>query len=199
MDSSGGRYGLLTAPTAVLNELLGLARYSDRANALWPHAVWRRGQSDELSPPNAPAGYSAASGSPTPAYAVAPAPDNGQIQLAAASQPGFWDHWSIRGCQNCHGYTPGTLPPVPGQAPPWGTSWYSHGYSGGGFSAPDDRKQCEMQLNSDGGICAQQPTAKAGAVCRKTASDRWKHCLRTGELDDPTLFRARRKDGRYWP
>lgn len=51
-----------------------------------------------------------------------------------------------------------------------------------------DRKQCEMQDRRDRQICAQQPTNAATAVCHQTASDRYSHCLLTGEVSTPKLF-----------
>jgi hypothetical protein len=127
---------------------------------------------------------------------------DGQVQLAAAAPRGFWDYWGFRGCQNCHGYTPGTLPPIGGHSP------YPPGYSprsgnpGGSSSQPrkDKHPQCEMQERQDRGVCAQQPTERTKAVCNETATERRVWCdSHDGEIGKPRLFTARRKSDRPWP
>jgi hypothetical protein len=102
------------------------------------------------------------------------------VQVAATS-PGFWDYWSPRGCANCHGYTPGTLPPVGGHSPlPPGYSPRSGGANGpGGSSQPDrrDKKECDLQYDSDSQICGRLPSPRDVAICRESASRRYAHCL----------------------
>lgn len=62
-----------------------------------------------------------------------------QYEVAAAAPPRFWDYWSLRGCRNCHGYTPETLPPVGGHSPlPPGYSPRTGG-SGGSGGVPRQR------------------------------------------------------------
>jgi hypothetical protein len=121
----------------------------------------------------------------------------GLLQLAASPYNDFWDHW----CANCHGPMPGILPPS------WGQSLFPpnvlprSGSSGGGGSQPQDsHPQCEQQEQQDRGICAQQPTAKAQAVCMESAFRRRVYCDKNhGEIGSPALFTARRKSGRPWP
>jgi hypothetical protein len=109
---------------------------------------------------------------------------NGRVQMAAASTPGFWDYWGVKGCANCHGYTPDTLPPATGQSrlPP---SYSRRGGSSGSSSQPDwsDRPQCNQQFEADRKICQ-----KAGsAQCWANSSERLGHCNRTGEVGIPSL------------
>ena len=112
------------------------------------------------------------------------------VQLAATS-PGFWDYWSPRGCANCHGYTPGTLPPVGGQSPfPPGYSPRAGGGSGQGGSRPErrDKKECDLQYDSDSQICGRLPSPRDVAICKGTASERYAHCLRPdGTIGFPRL------------
>lgn len=107
-------------------------------------------------------------------------------------------------CPMCHGQVaipPGPIQPVPRpEAPSLPSPWDAvfPGWpvlrdmlgNGGGSSKPPepDRKQCEIQLQRDGQICARQPTARANAVCRGTAMDRYAHCRDTGEVDTPRLY-----------
>lgn len=112
------------------------------------------------------------------------------VQLAATS-PGFWDYWSPRGCANCHGYTPGTLPPVGGQSPfPPGYSPRTGGGSGRGGSRPErrDKKECDLQYDSDSQICGRLPSPSDVAICRDTASKRYAYCRRPdGTIGFPPL------------
>ena len=112
------------------------------------------------------------------------------VQVAATS-PGFWDYWSPRGCANCHGYTPGTLPPLGGQSPfPPGYSPRSGGGSGQGGSQPErrDKKECDLQLDSDSQICGRLRSPSDIAICRDTASRRYAYCLRPdGTIGFPPL------------
>lgn len=112
-------------------------------------------------------------------------PTAGQYQLAAAPPRGFWDYWGIRGCQNCHGYTPGTLPPYGGGFPS-GYSPRSGGGSGGSARPGDkwsDRPQCNQQFEADRKICQ---TAKS-SECWQNQNKRLWHCSTTGEVGTPPL------------
>ena len=141
------------------------------------------------------------SGSADQLSAGASSADRGTYQLAAVS-PRLWDYISPGGCANCHGYTPGTLPPYPGHSPfPPG---YSPRVGGSGQPGSEPRRdkypQCEMQERQDRGICAQQPTEPAKAECNKSATERRVWCEEhQGEIGSPDLFTARRRDGRRWP
>jgi hypothetical protein len=112
------------------------------------------------------------------------------VQLAAAS-PSFWDYWSPRGCANCHGYTPGTFPPIGGQSPiPPSYSPRSGEANGSGGSQPDrrDKKECDQQYQSDSQICGQLFRPSDRAICRETASERYAYCLRPdGTIGFPHL------------
>jgi hypothetical protein len=124
----------------------------------------------------------------------------GQLQLAAPSRS-IWDYWSIPGCANCHGYTPDTLPPYGRQSPFPPSVLPRSGSSGGGGPQPQEKyPQCEGQERNDRGICAQQPTSQAQAVCMESAVRRRIWCdSNQGEIGSPPLFMARRKSGRRWP
>lgn len=108
------------------------------------------------------------------------------VQVAARS-PGFWDYWSPRGCANCHGYTPGTLPPVGGQSP------FPPGYSprsgnGQGGSRKRRLPQCEVQYENDTERCNVLPKPDARARCWASASERRAYCLsHDGEVGWPRL------------
>jgi len=109
---------------------------------------------------------------------------NGRVQTAAASKPRFWDYWGVKGCANCHGYTPDTLPPSAGQSllPP---SYSPRRGSSGSSSQPEwsDRPQCNQQFEADRKICQ-----KAGsAQCWQNSNRRLGHCSRTGEVGIPQL------------
>ena len=115
----------------------------------------------------------------------------GQYQLAAASPRGFWDYWSPRGCQNCHGYTPDTLPPIGGQSP-FPPSYSPRTGGGGGErgaqSGGGQKKECDQQLASDSQICGRLRSPQDIAICRETASRRYSHCLRPdGTIGFPSL------------
>lgn len=118
-------------------------------------------------------------------------PPAGQYQLAAASPRGFWDYWSPKGCQNCHGYTPDTLPPVGGQSPfPPNYSPRAGGGSGDSGAQPRgrDKKECDQQAASDSQICGRLRSPQDIAICRETASRRYAHCLRPdGTIGFPPL------------
>ena len=114
-------------------------------------------------------------------------------------------HETPGSCVGCHGHLP--PPPMP---PPFGPFPWPIGpfpsfrdSSGGPRARPDrpdrDRKQCEMQEQSDRGICSQQPTERAKAVCYGQVVKRRNHCNATREIGEPDLFTAYRNDGRRWP
>ena len=164
---------------------------------------WRsvRIEQDDQSPDPTSAGlksFDGPMGAPERGYGIVvdapptsqPGPRGQFVQQAAAS-PGFWDYWSPRGCANCHGYTPGTLPPVGGQSPlPPNYSPRSGGASGQGGSQPDrrDKKECEQQLESDSQICGRLPRREDVAICRGTASERYAYCRRPdGTIGFPRL------------
>jgi hypothetical protein len=113
-----------------------------------------------------------------------------QYQSAAASRGGFWDYWGFKGCQNCHGYTPETLPPYGGHSPlPPGYSRRSGGSSGdSGDSAQSrrewsDRSQCNQQFEADREICQKAKSPK----CWENQNKRLGHCSATGEVGTPAL------------
>lgn len=129
-------------------------------------------------------------------------PDSGPgraVQLASTRPPP-----TPTNCITCHGRSPVPAPlpwPIGPVLGPIGTLPSLRDIPGVGprGSGDRDRKQCEIQERSDRGICAQQPTSEAAAVCNKTAFDRRVHCDETGEIGEPDLFTARRKSGRRWP
>ena len=128
--------------------------------------------------------------------------DTNGFQLAAATFPA-WGRWPINGCTNCHNPQTGDLLPgsIPGPRPPMFSPRVG---SGPGGSSPEPRRdkhpQCEMQERQDRGICAQQPTDRAKAVCNASATDRRSWCdNHEGEIGTPDLKTAYRKDGRRWP
>lgn len=125
--------------------------------------------------------------------AITPASSNprGAPAPVAAPSRGFWNYWSPQGCASCHGYTPGTLPPLGGQSPlPPTYSPRSGGANGQGGSRPhrDDREECHQQYASDSQICARLRSPRDIAICRDTASKRYANCLPIdGRLDFPAL------------
>jgi hypothetical protein len=108
------------------------------------------------------------------------------VQLAAAP-PGFWDHWSPRGCANCHGYTPGTLPPV-GRQSPFPPGYSPRSGSGQGGSPKRRLPQCDVQYENDTERCYLLPKPDARARCWASASERRAYCLsHDGEVGWPKL------------
>jgi hypothetical protein len=113
---------------------------------------------------------------------------------------------TVDDCVDCHGRLP-SPPQIPGMLPPFGKLPLPGGFPffrdlPGGAPPPPrrgERKQCEMQERSDRGICSQQPTEPAKAVCNESAFRRRVHCDRTGEIGEPGLSTARRESGRRWP
>ena len=163
---------------------------ADRTPPGWTQIGPNRWRSDSSSPDDPPK--------------LTNASTDGSYQLAAAISPSFWDYWSPQGCASCHGYTPGSLPPIGGQSPrPPTYSPRSGGGAASGGSSGEPRQrypQCERQERQDRGICAQQPTEPAKAACNASATERRVWCdTHQGEIGEPDLFRARRKDGRPWP
>jgi len=118
-----------------------------------------------------------------------PLSSSGHHHLTAASPRGFWDYWSPRGCQNCHGHTPDTLPPIGGYSPfPPGCSPRTGNGSSGSQPGRRDKKECDQQLKSDSQICGRLQDPRHVAICRGTASDRYAHCLRPdGTIGFPHL------------
>jgi hypothetical protein len=85
-------------------------------------------------------------------------------------------------CAACHW---GGTPPFP----PRGQGILRDGISQPPSKPPErDRKQCEIQDARDREICGRQPNNAAKSVCHETASNRYAHCLRTGEVGEPNLF-----------
>lgn len=105
---------------------------------------------------------------------------------------------TVWNCPTCHGRLP--LPPQIQPLQPL----FRYFPPSSGSSSPqpgrDPYPQCEKQERADRGICAQQPTEPAKAVCNASATDRREWCeTHQGEIGSPDLFTARRKDGRRWP
>jgi hypothetical protein len=118
-------------------------------------------------------------------------PDQDNVQKAPAAATA----WS---CPSCH------IPlPLPPQLEPLAPLFRKIPPSWSG-PAPEPRRekypQCEMQERQDRGICAQQPTEPAKAVCNASATDRRVWCEEhQGEIGSPDLTTAWRKNGRRWP
>jgi hypothetical protein len=113
-----------------------------------------------------------------------------RYELAADASRPFWDYWGIRGCQNCHGYTPETLPPYGGHLPfPPSHTPRVGGSSGGGDGGAkrrdewSDQKQCTLQFEADRQICQKARSPK----CWKNQNKRLGHCNSTGEVGTPAL------------
>jgi hypothetical protein len=109
-----------------------------------------------------------------------------KYQLTApAGSPGFWDHWSIRGCSNCHGYTPETLPPIGGHSPFPPIFERRGGRSDGSAGARwSDRPQCNQQFEADRKICQNAKSPQ----CWENSNRRLSHCSSTGEVGIPPLM-----------
>jgi hypothetical protein len=133
---------------------------------------------------------------------------DGRYELAAASPRGVWDYWSPQGCANCHGYTPGTLPPVGGHSPfPPSFSPYARGAgSSGGGASPEpehpEPPQCKQQEQRDNSICKRQvapnpkDTPEVRAICHASRMDRYGYCLKTkGEIGFPQLMTYKAQQG----
>jgi hypothetical protein len=99
------------------------------------------------------------------------------------------------GCKNCHGGLEPPALPLPWQ---WSGDRLLRDTPNSPPSKPPerDRKQCELQLEFDTDICNGQATEEAKAVCHASASNRYAHCRRTGEVDTPYLSTFRRSPRR---
>ena len=122
------------------------------------------------------------------AYRLAAAPQPGQFQLTAASQPAAAP--GIANCPTCHGRVPPLLP-FPFPFLPGGPFFRdTPSMRSGGGSQPDrrDKKECEQQLDSDSQICGRLRWPEDIAICRGTASDRYAYCRRPdGTIGFPRL------------
>jgi hypothetical protein len=117
----------------------------------------------------------------------------GSYQLAAASSS-LWDYLSPGGCANCHGYRPGTLPPVGGQSPlppsySPRTGGGGNGGGGGGSSRSvprrewSDKPQCNQQFNNDRKICQRAHNY----LCWENQMKRLATCNETDLIGIPQL------------
>jgi len=132
-------------------------------------------------------------------------------QLAALSLPSRLPI-PVPGCASCHGprqppVSPPSASPLPPRVDdPW--TYYpdiSRRDGGGWGTSPsrsgDDRKQCEIQEKRDNEICKRQvspdpdDTPRVRAVCHASKMDRYKHCLRTGEVATPKLQTTKVQQG----
>lgn len=127
---------------------------------------------------------------------VSPQAPNGRYQMVAANPRGFMDYWGFKGCQNCHGYRPETLPPYGGHSP--FPSDYSprSGGSGGSGRRPEGEgsggknpKQCAVQYENDSDICRRVPAAAVRRRCWTSAAGREAYCIKSkGEVGYPRLI-----------
>lgn len=193
-SATDGAYDASYFPASSATSFGGAAKADDQLDASGDAGlIWSTAGGNRWPTQRAPA-------SPLSAWQ----PDNfGRYRLAAAATPrGFWDYWGVRGCANCHGYKPGTLPPAGGHSP-FPPNYSPRSGNSNGSSTPqprrDERKQCAAQERNDRGVCTQQPTERAKAVCHQSATRRRVHCNATGEIGEPELFTARRRSGRPWP
>ena len=92
----------------------------------------------------------------------------------------FWDYWGFQGCQNCHGYKPGTLPPILSPRSGDGSGGYGNSARRGEWS---DRPQCNLQFESDRKICQAAKSPR----CWENQTKRLGHCSATGEVGTPPL------------
>jgi hypothetical protein len=128
-----------------------------------------------------------------------------QHPLANRSASGASSHETPESCATCHGRVPPPrLPPLP-LPPPFGPFPWPIGpfpsFRDIPVARPErpdrDRKQCEMQYQNDGRICAGQPKPQDVAICRASASKRLAHCnANDGEVGTPALDTAKRLRGR---
>ena len=92
----------------------------------------------------------------------------------------------IADCIGCHGRIP---PPFSFPFPIDGFPIFREGSSRPPSKPPErDRKQCEMQDQRDREACGLQPNSAAKRGCHESASARYAHCLKTGEVGWPNLF-----------
>ncbi len=87
-------------------------------------------------------------------------------------------------CIGCHGRLRPPTIPFPWT---WGRSRRDNPNSTPPKPPERDRKQCELQYEFDTDICNGQASEEAKAVCHGSASNRYAHCRKTGELDTPHL------------
>lgn len=224
-DAAASRFGVSLSPS----DLSALSRYLTFQSFLpksgsglfgsgWAQFMTDRAMSaarrpDSVSYPSGrgiPASAAAVQPNQYPNGSIDPAADDGggRYELAAASPRGLWDYWSPQGCANCHGYTPGTLPPVGGHSPfPPSFSPYARGAgsSGGGVSPEPEHPeppQCKQQEQRDNGICKRQQapnpkdTPEVRAICHASRMKRYAHCLATeGEIGFPPLMTYKAQQG----
>lgn len=164
---------------------------------------WARFMADRATSPPVPSPADPQLGiEQTPSSLRGDPGSNSSYQQAALSSPSRWPI-AVPGCASCHGpsqppVTPPSSPFPPSVDDPW--SYYpglSRRDGGGWGTSPsrsgDDRKQCEIQEGKDNTICKRQvapepeDTPRVRAVCHESRMDRYKHCLRTGEVGDPSL------------
>lgn len=127
---------------------------------------------------------------------ASPQAPSSRYQMVAASPRGFLDYWGFKGCQNCHGYRPETLPPYRGHFPfpsdyslRSGRSDGSRGRSEGEGSGGRNPKQCAVQYENDSSICRRLPAAAARQRCWKSAAGREAYCIKSkGEVGYPRLI-----------
>ena len=92
----------------------------------------------------------------------------------------------VADCVGCHGRIP---PSVPFPFPKGGAPVLREGSSRPPSKPPErDRKQCEIQDQRDRQTCGLQPNSAAKRGCHESASARYAHCLKTGEVGWPSLF-----------
>src|SRR6185437_344982 len=124
----------------------------------------------------------------TPDMASGPNDSGYQLAAAVASAPG---HFPIPGCVGCHGAQGGDL--LPGNSPtprPRILSPRDAGVGGHGGSEPDrrDKKECELQLDSDHRICGGLRYSQDVPICLATAMERYAYCRRPdGTIGHPHL------------
>ncbi len=167
------------------------------AGVSWNVTDSNRGQPDTW---NADPASSPDTSPPGPSDPYQPDPVGaGSYQLAAAAVPDFWSHWTVPSCANCHGYTPGTLPPTGGHfplpptfSPRSGGSGGSGGQppsSGGRASAGNNPPQCAIQYDQDSAKCRRVPDNDVRRACWASAADREAYCIRSkGEVGIPSLI-----------
>ena len=76
-----------------------------------------------------------------------PKADTGIALPTATAAPGARDYWTPRGCANCHGYTPDTLPPIGGA---------SDSAICGRLRNPDDIRICRSTASERSAFCRRR-------------------------------------------
>ena len=107
--------------------------------------------------------------------------NHGNLKPASSGSTGH-----AASCPSCHGRIP---PPFP--VAPIGNAFFrdiiGRG-SGGGREPKKDYPQCHMQYDRDHETCGRQPSNRSRGVCRESAGERYRYCLRyEGELGFPSL------------